>query len=1117
MMHTLSFSKHWKHILFVFACTSLMFGCGTDTVDKTPRVLVFSKTAGFYHKSIPAGIAAIQQLGHENGFLVDTTKNSAYFTDDSLKRYRAVIFLSTTGDVLDFRQQAAFERYIQAGGSFVGIHAATDTEYDWPWYNKLVGAYFLDHPNNPNVHSATVQVLDTTHQSTKGLPERWERVDEWYNFRDINPDINVLATMDESTYKGGKNGDNHPIIWYHEYDGGRAFYTGGGHTDESFSEPLFLQHLLGGIQYAIDGSVDLDYSKATTMMPPEENRFEKTILSDDLNEPMELAVGPDGKVYFIERAGKFFVYDPVSQSTKLLHDFPVKAVEKYLNGLLGITLDPDFSDNRFIYFFYTTEENDQHKQRIARFVLKDDDYLDLNSEKAIIEVPIDLEVSAHTGGSMVWDKDKNLYISTGDNTVPFASDGYSPIDERPGRHTFDAQRSSANPNDLRGKILRIRPQADGSYTIPEGNLFPPGTPDTRPEIYVMGCRNPYRISIDQKTGILYWGEIGPDAGKDGDKGPRGYDELNQAKQAGNFGWPYFVGDNKPYKHYNFATNEIGDDFDPNATANNSVNNTGATNLPPAQGALIWYPYSASEEFPLLGDGGRCIMAGPVYHFDETSRSQVKIPEYYDKALFIYDWMRNWIFAVRLDENHDYQSMEPFMPAGDFRRPVDMEVGPDGAFYILEYGSVYGIDNEDARLVKVEYNAGNRAPVAKIKAASDPVGLAPLTITFDADESFDLDHDKLTYNWTFSGQKASSKESTATFTFEENGSHHAVLTVTDPSGASSSDTITVVVGNTRPTVTINSNSNTTFFFDGKPFDYAVTVEDKEDKRFEPNNLTIRVNYVAELVETETIGHQVVSYNLGKTLIESSDCKACHQIDKKAIGPTFMDIADKYADDKTAPAYLANKIIMGGGGVWGPQAMNAHPQLTREEATEMVKYILSLAEKAEENRMPQEGVIELKEHEGSEVNGVYLISAEYTDLGEGSAPVTGNTRLVLRSTKIEAEDADEKHHMMVHPPVALAMDTKAYLAFKDIDLKDINKLNIRYSSPSKSGKIEVRYGSPDGILAGEFTFKATNDQKNMQLASVPIEYPGEKVDVYLVMIGDEPPHNHLVAIDWVEFMP
>src|SRR5690606_38904112 len=209
-----------------------------------------------------------------------------------------------------------------------------------------------------------------------------------------------------------------------------------------------------------------------------------------------------------------------------------------------------------------------------------------------------------------------------------------------------------------------------------------------------------------------------------------------------------------------------------------------------------------------------------------------------------------------------------LPYTTLFRSVDMEVGPDGAFYILEYGSVYGIDNEDARLVKVEYNAGNRAPVAKIKATSDPVGLAPLTLTFDAQESYDLDYDKLTYKWTFAGQKVNSKESTATFTFEEKGSHHAVLTVTDPSGASTSDTLTVVVGNTRPTVTINTNSNTTFFFDGKPFDYAVTVEDKEDKRFEPNNLTISVNYVAELEETETIGHQVVSYNLGKTLIESS---------------------------------------------------------------------------------------------------------------------------------------------------------------------------------------------------------------------------------------------------------
>jgi type 1 glutamine amidotransferase len=244
-----------KHLLLLLCLTVFLFtGCTKNNHSEgsglPPRVLVFYKTAGFYHTSIPTGLVALQKMGRENGFGVDTTNNAAYFVADSLRKYHAVVFLSTTQDVLTLPQQAAFEKYIKAGNGFVGIHAATDTEYDWPWFNQLVGAYFESHPE---IQNATVQVLDKSHLSTSFLPDRWERRDEWYNFKNINPNIKVLANLDETTYKGGKNGSNHPIAWYHSFDGGRAFYTAGGHTNESYQEPLFLQHLLGGIRYAMKG------------------------------------------------------------------------------------------------------------------------------------------------------------------------------------------------------------------------------------------------------------------------------------------------------------------------------------------------------------------------------------------------------------------------------------------------------------------------------------------------------------------------------------------------------------------------------------------------------------------------------------------------------------------------------------------------------------------------------------------------------------------------------------------------------------------------------------------------------------------------------------------------
>lgn len=231
--------------VFVFIILSVtFFSCGLQS----SKVLVFTKTEGFRHGSIEDGVVALEKMAKEHEFILDTTANASMFTEDNLKQYKAVVFLNTTGDLLNDEQQAAFEKYIRSGGGYVGIHAAADAEYSWPWYNKLVGGYFNGHPK---VQKATLQVVDNTHSSTKMLDTTWEKVDEWYNYKDINEDINVLLNVDEKSYKGGKNGENHPMAWYHEYDGGRAFYTGLGHTKVTFTNSVFLAHLYGGLQYAM--------------------------------------------------------------------------------------------------------------------------------------------------------------------------------------------------------------------------------------------------------------------------------------------------------------------------------------------------------------------------------------------------------------------------------------------------------------------------------------------------------------------------------------------------------------------------------------------------------------------------------------------------------------------------------------------------------------------------------------------------------------------------------------------------------------------------------------------------------------------------------------------------
>lgn len=237
-----------KPFTFVLLTFFLILAFNSNSFAKKKKILVFSKTAGFHHSSIPAGIMAIQRLAMENKFIADTTTDATKINPSNLKQYAAVIFLNTTGDIFNEQQEKAFEQYIRSGGGFVGVHAATDTEFDWPWYGKLAGAYFVKHPAQ---QVAELNVLNRKTISTAHLPEVWKRKDEWYNFKDISTDLKVLININENSYSGGSNGANHPMAWYHDFDGGRAFYTGLGHTEESYTDPLFLQHLLGGIQYAM--------------------------------------------------------------------------------------------------------------------------------------------------------------------------------------------------------------------------------------------------------------------------------------------------------------------------------------------------------------------------------------------------------------------------------------------------------------------------------------------------------------------------------------------------------------------------------------------------------------------------------------------------------------------------------------------------------------------------------------------------------------------------------------------------------------------------------------------------------------------------------------------------
>jgi len=1112
--------KPTKLLICAVLLSLVFYSCNNHS--GAPKILVFTKAKGYVHESIPVGAAAIKKLGEENHFDVDITSDAADFTESNLKKYAALVFISTTGNTLNADQKVELQRYMEAGGGFVGIHAAADAEYGWPYYNKLVGAYFLSHPGDPNVRKATVIVTDTTNPATKGLPHLWERTDEWYNYKSISPSIKVLAKLDEESYEGGENGENHPIAWYHAFDGGRSFYTGGGHTSESYSEPLFLQHLLGGIQYAMGTNTPLDYSKAYAVKAPEENRFTKVILSNDLNEPMELAVTHDGRVFFAERSGGFYMYDPTNQKTKTVYKFPIYLDDPKISfgsGVLGLTIDPDFDKNNFVYVFYTPNKLPL-AQHISRFKIIGRDSLDVASEKVIIQIPIDLEVSAHSGGSLAWDKDKNLFISAGDNTVPFASDGYSPIDETPGRKVYDAQRSAANTNDLRGKILRIHPEADGSYTIPAGNLFAKGTTNTRPEIYTMGCRNPYRISVDQATSTVYWGEVGPDAGEDGANGPRGYDEFNQAKKAGNYGWPYFVGNSRAYPRYDFVTKKINEYFDPKAPANNSIYNTGLKTLPPTTAAMVYYPYAFYDTFPDLGQGGRCAIAGPVYHYNKDNHNKIGLPEYYDKGLFVADWMRNWVFVLRLDDTLGYQRMEPFMPlTGNFKRPIDFDITQDGVMYMLEYGSVYGADNDDARLVRLEYNSGNRAPQA-VPDADDTIGVAPLKVGFSGDKSVDFDDDVLSYSWNFGDGQPASTEMNPEHTFEKNGIYKVSLTVTDPSGEKDTRTMEVKVGNTLPEVAVNITGNSSFYFPQQSLQYDASATDKEDKTINQQKLIVSLDYVPQQSASSSFllkqKKGTVPVSPGRALINASDCKACHQFNQKSVGPAFMDVSKRYADSApTIVEKLVKKVINGGSGNWGQHEMSAHPQLAPENVTTIVRYILSLSREKIRDSLPAKGTLVLNDATGKNAGGSYVLSASYTDDGNGIVPLTGNTSVILRPARVEAEDADRLSGMRREENGLGRVHNKSYFVLKNIDLSGIKQITYNYSSEKAGADIEVHKGSPKGQVISTIHYDSTGDWNRYKQITTTIIDPGGKNDLYFVFRKDTQPDHDLCSLDWLEF--
>ncbi|WP_238432485.1 ThuA domain-containing protein [Micromonospora tarensis] len=506
------------------------------------RALLFTKTAGYRHDSIPAGIAMFQQQAAANNFELVQTEDSSVFTASNLATFDVIIMFQTSGMVwTSAAQRQAVEGYLASGKGIVGIHNATDMgiESEYPWWDQTIngGAHMPEH--SPGVLPGTAIVADKQHPSTAGLPDRWNRSEEWYNF-DANPrgNVHVLVTADERTYNPGSRamGPDHPISWCRNAGGGRVWATAMGHAIDSYSETNFRNHVLGGVRWAA-GNVAGDCGGTVW------GNFEKRTLDDNTVDPMAMGVAPDGRVFYVERGGQVKIFKPSTNSTVTAGTLSVYTGGE--DGLTGMALDPNFASNGYIYLYHSPASSSTDVNRVSRYTVSGDT-LNTSSGVTIIDIPAYRDRTfpepGHTGGYIEFGPDGNLFIGTGDDTPPNLDpnwQGYAPLDWRSGKSNLDAARSAGNTNDLRGKLLRIRPSASGGYTIPSGNLYPQGTAQTKPEIYAMGFRNPFRFSIDPANGWVYLADYGPDRNPPTtNRGPEGLVELNVIKTPGNYGWPF---------------------------------------------------------------------------------------------------------------------------------------------------------------------------------------------------------------------------------------------------------------------------------------------------------------------------------------------------------------------------------------------------------------------------------------------------------------------------------------------------------------------------------------------------------------------------------------------------
>ncbi|MEU1211594.1 ThuA domain-containing protein [Streptomyces sp. NPDC005790] len=785
-----SFSPGTIALTTLFVLQALIIGSvATAAYSRAPaapafRVLVYSSAAHASQKAVRAGVDAVRRLGARNGFGVEATEDPDVFDDARLARFHAVVFNTAAsageddGSDLDGDGRAALQDYIRAGGGWVGLHDASAGVGDWEWYEGLVGAA---RDRGTPVQTGRVKVLDHAHPSTVTLPDLWERTDEWYNWR-TNPtsSVHTLAQIRvRDGVTGLDEGADHPWSWCQNYDGGRSWFTAGGHAPSAFQEEDFLAHLLGGLEWAAG-------AKPGDCTATQAAAYQRTPLATGgLSDPVDVAVSPDRRVFVARRTGELEVVDQRTMKVSTALDLayaPETATRS--DGLTGLALDPGFARNNWLYLLRA--DTTGKRLFLSRFTAAGDT-VDPASEKRLLTLPGRRLAGASPGsggsppsGSLAFDRDGRLYAATGDITLPWASGA---------------------PNDLRGAILRIVPRDDGTYTVPEGNLFEPGTAGTRPEIYAMGMRESYRVTVDPVSGALLA------AGTDAD-GTMSHFRITEAGQVGR---PYCAG---------------------------GVAHGAADCSPQVNGAL---PGTTEP-------GSAVAMKGPVHTYASESLYRTKFPEYFAGKWLTYD-PAGRRFTTLSFQREDQTFTDPrFGPVeagelhsvngvfGDmeWKRPTAAAFGPDGALYVIDAGLGSGTSrdvdeggDDGAGVFRIDHVGDSRLPGAAITTDRDN-GSAPLTVAFTGAGSGLSGKVPVTYAWDFDGDGGTdSTEAHPSYTYGTEGRYTARLTVTGPEGTTAMAGQDITVGNTRPRLAVRRPPDGGLFRAGDTLAFTVAVTDEED--------------------------------------------------------------------------------------------------------------------------------------------------------------------------------------------------------------------------------------------------------------------------------------------------